>query len=252
MYYNVLKRLLLNTNHHIGNYIMPPKYVLIAGTDKDKEMVADLEKEKDELTSKLKAMDEEHKKEMAKLKGTDSFQNPGPVVKAIVAGMDEDHKEEAKKAAMDEIEKTADMDEDEKTKAKKALEEIFDTGNGVNTNANHLEEEKETAAVIATLSAKVSEPLIKKILTAKTKAGATEDEINADLKRLAAMTLPQIEKEFESNKIFINQSLSAETIVDSEAALVAANEKGFDFNGVNGPLTGKATDIDAIISEATL
>jgi len=232
---------------------MVTKVLIANDEDKDKQ-IAKLEAACEDYEKAKKAMDEDHEKEVAKLKADldDRIAEPGPVVKAIMAGMDDDKKEEAKKAAMDEIEKTA-MDDEHKKEAKKAMEEIFDTGNGTNTNAMHNDHEKEEAkAVIASLSAKVSEPIINKILTAKTQAGATEDEIATEQKKLSAMTLPQIEKEFESNKIFINQQLTASQVNEGVESLTAAEEKGFDFNGINGPLTGKATDIDAIIDEATL
>lgn len=228
--------------------------VIVANDDELKKENAKLKAACEDYEKAKKAMEDDKEKMEAKLKAQDEkvFQEPGPVVKAIVGAMDEEHKKDAKKAAMDEIEKTA-MDEEHKEKARKAMEEIFDTGNGVNTNAMHDDHEKEEAkAVIASLSAKVSEPIIKKILTAKTKAGASEDDINAELKRLAAMTLPAIEKEYKSNEIFINQQLTASQVTEDSASLVAAEETKFDFNGVNGALTGKSTDIGAILEDATL
>jgi len=230
---------------------MSAKVIIANDEEKDKQ-IAKLEAACDDYKKAKKAMENDHEKEVAKLKADhEVFQEPGPVVKAIIAGMDEDHKEEAKAR----VQKAMDEEKDEHAKAsiKKAMEEIFETGNGTNKNAMDNDHEKEEVkAVIASLSAKVSEPIIKKILTAKTKAGATEDDINSELKRLAAMTLPQIEKEYKSNEIFINQQLTAKQVEDGVESLTAAEEKEFDFNGVHGALTGKSVDIDAIVEEATL
>jgi len=129
---------------------MAPKYVLIAGTEKDKEVVANLEKENDELKSKLKANDEQHEKE--KLEAADSYQEPGPVVKAIIAAMDEDHKEDAKARIAKLIAIAQEEDEEKKAKLIKAQKDIFETGNGTNTNAKSAmdeEKEEEQTAVIA-------------------------------------------------------------------------------------------------------
>jgi len=230
---------------------MAPPTVIVANDDDLKNENAKLKAQHEEDEKTAKANDDEKKDLEAKLKANldERIQEPGPVVKAIIAGMDEDHKKDAKARIAKLI---AEEDDPEKKEAmKKANEEIFDTGNGENTNAQ-TEEEKEKTAVIASLSAKVSEPIINKILTAKTKAGASESEIAEEQKRLTAMTLPAIEKEFESNKIFINQQLTATQVNEGVEALTAAEETKFDFNGVNGALVGKAVDIDAIVGDATL
>ena len=177
----------------------------------------------------LIATDEEKDKEIAKLKA----QHEKDEKKA--KAMDEEH-DESKKAEME--------------KDLKALEEVFETGNGVNTNAQETEEEKEKTAVIAALTAKVARPIINEILTAKTNAGATEDQIKEETKRLTAMTLPEVEVEYKANEVFIKQALAATAIEQDSEALSASFEKEFEFNGVNG-LTAKVTDIDEILEQVT-
>ena len=233
-----------------------PTILIANDEEKDKE-IAKLKAQNEEYEKKAKAMDEEHEKMEAKLNAQvkEIPATPGPVVKAIIAGMDEDEMEKAKKAikaAMDEEHdesKRAAMEED-----LKAMQEIFETGNGVNTNAmRHGQEEddkKEQTAVIAALTAKVAKPIINEILTAKTNAGATEDQIKADTKRLTAMTLPQVEAEYKSQEIFIKQALSATAIEEDAEALSASFEKTFEFNGVNG-LTAKVIDVDEILEQIT-
>jgi len=234
---------------------MAPPIVLVAQTEeeKDKEM-AKLKAQHEEDEKKAKAMDEEHEKMEAKLKAQvkEIPATPGPVVKAILAGMDEEDMEKAKKAikhAMDEEHdenKRAVMEED-----LKALEQVFDTGNGVNTNAQeNNEKEEEQKAVIAALTAKVARPIINEILTAKTNAGATENQIKEETKRLTAMTLPQVEAEYKSQEVFIKQALVATAIEEDAEALTAGFEKEFEFNGVNG-LTAKVIDVDEILEQIT-
>ncbi len=223
--------------HNLVNQMAPPT-ILVAQED-DKEKVAKLEAACDDLKSKMKAMDEDHKEEVAKLKAADSFQEPGPkVTAAIIASL---------KKAMDE-------EKEETAKAKiataiKAMEDVYETGNGVNTNANDKddlhamdEEHKEQSAVIATLTAKYVKPLIAKILQAKQIAGATSEQLAADQKALSAMKLPEFEALYASQEVFINQALKANADEHTEA-LFAKIESDFDFNG--SALTGKAIDVDA-------
>ncbi len=237
---------------------MAPPTILIAQTDEEKDKeIAKLKAQHEDDEKKMTAMDEEHEKMEAKLNAQvkEIPATPGPVVKAIIAGMDEDDMEKAKKAiksAMDEEHdeaKHAAMEED-----LKAMEKVFETGNGANTNAmRHGQEddhEKEKTAVIAALTAKVARPIINEILTAKTNAGATEKQIKEETKRLTAMTLPEIEAEYKVNEVFIKQALTAEAIEQDSEALTASFEKEFEFNGVNG-LTAKVTDIDAILEQVT-
>ena len=238
---------------------MAPPLVLVAQTDEEKDKeIAKLKAQNEEYEKKAKAMDEEHEKMEAKLNAQvkEIPATPGPVVKAIISAMDEDDMEKAKKAikaAMDEEHdeaKKAAMEED-----LKAMEQVFNTGNGVNTNAmrhgQEDDEEKEKTAVIAALTAKVAKPIINEILTAKTNAGATEDQIKEETKRLTAMTLPQVEAEYKTQEIFIKQALAATAIEEDAEALSARFEKTFEFNGVNG-LTAKAVDVDELLENATL
>ncbi len=231
----------------------PPTILIANDEEKDKE-IAKLKAQHEDDEKKMTAMDEEHEKMEAKLNAQvkEIPATPGPIVKAIIAQMNEDDMEKAKKdikAAMDEEHdeaKHAAMEED-----LKALEEVFETGNGVNTNAQeNNEKEKEKTAVIAALTAKVARPIINEILTAKTNAGATEDQIKEETKRLTALTLPQVEAEYKSQEVFIKQALAATAIEENAEALSASFEKEFEFNGVNG-LSAKVTDIDAILAEAT-
>ena len=112
--------------------------VLIANDEEKDKEIAKLKAQHEEDEKKAKAMDEDHEKMEAKLKAQvkEIPATPGPVVKAIIGGMDEDDMEKAKKAiktAMDEEHdeaKKSAMEED-----LKAMEQVFDTGNGVNTNA---------------------------------------------------------------------------------------------------------------------
>jgi len=234
----------------------PPTILIANDEEKDKE-IAKLKAQHEDDEKKMTAMDEEHEKMEAKLNAQvkEIPATPGPVVKAIIAQMNEDDMEKAKKAikaAMDEEHDEAKHAEMEKDL--KALEEVFETGNGVNTNAiRHAQEEddkKEQTAVIAALTAKVARPIINEILTAKTNAGATEDQIKEETKRLIAMTLPEVEAEYKVNEVFIKQALTAEAIEQDSEALSASFEKEFEFNGVNG-LTAKVTDIDAILEQVT-
>jgi len=235
---------------------MVPPVVLVAQTEEEKDkMIANLKAQHEEDEKKAKAMDEEHEKMESRLKAQKEEipATPGPVVKAIIATMDEDDMEKAKKA----IRHAQDEEKDENTKAAiqkamAALEEIFDTGNGTNTNARHAqdeEKEKEKTAVIAALTAKVAKPIINEILTAKVNAGASEKQIKEETKRLAAMSLPQVEAEYKSQEVFIKQALQASAIEQSEEALTAGFEKTFDFNGAG--LTAKETNIDEILEGAS-
>ena len=233
-----------------------PTILIANDEEKDKE-IAKLKAQNEEYEKKAKAMDEEHEKMEAKLNAQvkEIPATPGPVVKAIISAMDEDDMEKAKKAikaAMDEEHdeaKKAAMEED-----LKAMEQVFNTGNGVNTNAmrhgQEDDEEKEKTAVIAALTAKVAKPIINEILTAKTNAGATEDQIKEETKRLTAMTLPQVEAEYKTQEIFIKQALAATAIEEDTEALSASFEKTFEFNGVNG-LTAKVIDVDEILEQIT-
>ncbi len=232
--------------------------VLIANDEEKDKEIAKLKGQHEDDEKKMTAMDEEHEKMEAKLNAQvkEIPATPGPVVKAIIAQMNEDDMEKAKKdikAAMDEEHdeaKKAAMEED-----LKAMEQVFDTGNGVNTNAmRHGQEdddkEKEKTAVIAALTAEISPQFINKILTAKTKAGATEEEIKKETKRLTAMSLPTLKEEYKNQEIYIKQALTATAIEEDAEALTASFEKEFEFNGVNG-LTAKVTDIDAILEQVT-
>lgn len=219
--------------------------------DKDKE-IAKLKAACEDYEKKGKAMEEDHDKTKAKLKAmqVEVPATPGPVVKAIVAGMDEDKKEEAKKAAMDEIEKSA-MDEEHKKEAKKAMEEIFDTGNGTNTNAQYSDHEKEKDAVIASLTAKAAEPLITNILSAKKFYGASEEDLKAEKTALIALNFPALEKEYKTQKVYIDKAMTASIITKEGESLTATFEKNLDFNGAGGmALTGKAVNIDEALEEA--
>ena len=104
--------------------------------------------------------------------------------------------------------------------------------------------------MIAALTAKVAKPIINEILTAKTNAGATEDQIKKDTKRLTTMTLPQVEAEYKSQEIFIKQALAATAIEEDAEALSASFEKTFEFNGVNG-LPAKVINVDEILEQIT-
>ena len=224
---------------------MAPKYVLIAGTDKDKEVVANLEKENEELKSKLKATEDEKEK----LEAADSYQEPGPVVKAIVAAMDEEHEKEAKASIAKLI--ANEDDPEKKAKLVKAMEDVFETGNGTNTNAKEDDPEKEEqTAVIATLTAKYIQPLIAKILQAKALAGASSASLEAEQKVLSAMKLPEFEALYASQEVFINQALAAQSIDGVEALSAKTIESTFVFNGAS--LIGKTVDVDAAREAAQL
>jgi len=231
-----------------------PPVFLVAQTEEDKDkMMASLKSQHEEDEKKMHAMDEEHEKMESRLKAQEKEipATPGPVVKAIIAAMDEEHMENAKKA----IKAAIAQEEDETKKANlekdlKAMEEIFDTGNGTNTNAmrhgQEDKEKKEETAVIAALTAKVTKPIINEILTAKVNAGATEDHIKEETKRLAAMSLPQVEQEYKSQEVFIKQALQGKQIEEDAEQLTAGFEKTFDFNGING-LTAKTVNVDEVL-----
>lgn len=203
--------------------------ILIATTDEDKDtQIAKLKATLEEEQKARKAVEEEKEKVDARLKATE----------------DEDKNEQAKKAIKAAIED--EEDETKKASMMKAMA-VFDTGNGVNTNAvdNTTEEEKEQTAVIATLTAKAAKPIIDKILTAKSILGAGEKDLADEKTRLEEMSLTAIEKEFKSNEIFINQTLQANQESQNDTALVASVENSFEFNGItNGPLVGKTVSLD--------
>ena len=230
-----------------------PTILIANDEEKDKE-IAKLKAQNEEYEKKAKAMDEEHEKMEAKLNAQvkEIPATPGPVVKAIFAQMDEEERKQARIEAETAV--AQEKDEDKKMAMQKAMEEIFETGNGVNTNAiRHAQEDdekKEQTAVIAALTAKVAKPIINEILTAKTNAGATEDQIKEETKRLTAMTLPQVEAEYKSQEIFIKQALVATAIEQDSEALSASFEKELEFNGVNG-LTAKVIDVDEILEQVT-
>ncbi len=216
---------------------MPPKQILIASTDEEKDkQIANLKAELDEEKTTAKKANEEYEKMEASLK----------------AITDEDKMESAKKA----IKAALDEEEDETKKAKiasvmKAMS-VFETGNGVNTNANETEKEKEQTAVIASLTAKAALPIITKMLTARKIAGADEKALDEERTRLSALTYPALEAEFKTQEIFINSSLSARHIEDNQTELTAALEKEFEFNGETGSLVGKTFDLDEALEAAPI
>jgi len=231
----------MQTNSLVNN--MAPPTVLVATSEDDKNEIAKLKANLEEKEQEAKKANHEKEDLEAKLKAADSFQEPGPVVKAIVAGMDEDHKEDAKAR----IAKLIAQEEDEEKKAKlvKAQKEIFDTGNGTNTNARygeHDEHEKEQTAVIATLTAKYIQPLIAKILQAKAIAGASSASLEAEAKVLSAMKLPEFEALYANQEIFINQAIESQDAVEQTALSAKTIESTFEFNGAG--LIGKTVNID--------
>lgn len=229
---------------------MAPPTVLIANDEEKDKVIANLKAELEDEKTARKAMDEEHDKTKAKLKASDDkIAEPGPVVKAIIAGMDDDHKKDAKARAI----KAMDDETDEVAKAKaiKAIEDVFETGNGVNTNATETEKEKELGAELKALTADAVKPIINKILSAKVAAGADEKLITSETARLSAMTLSAIKKEYSENAILIEKELAASQIPETES-LIASEERGFEFNGHTGPLVGNAIDIDACVEAAHL
>jgi len=236
-----------------------PSYVLIAGTEEDKKEVAKLQANLEEEKQNAKKANDEKDELEAKLKAALEVKEttPGPVVKAIIAAMDDDHKEDAKAR----IAKLIAQEEDEEKKAalKKANEDIFDTGNGVNTNANdETEKEKEQTAVIATLTADASKPLIAKILIAKKYNGADEKALKATEEKLTKLNYTALKATFENEEIYIKKALAA-AIIPNEVtqsseiqALVAQYEGTIPFNGIGDgfALTGKAVNIDEALEAA--
>jgi len=187
----------------------PPSHILI-GTDEDKDkVIAKLKANLEEEEKKAKKAQDEKKDLEAKIATTVEHPEPGPVVKAIAA-MDEDHKEEAKKALL----KAANDEDDpiKKASLKKAAEDIFDKGNGVNTNtaksAQDEEEKKQDAATMKALTARAAEPTINKMLSAREIMGAKPEELEIEKKRLSALTLPQLDSEYKSQEIYITSSRS--------------------------------------------
>jgi len=79
----------------------PPPVFLVAQTEEEKDkMIANLKAQHEDDEKKAKAMDEEHEKMESRLKAQKEEipAIPGPVVKAIIATMDEDEMEKAKTA----------------------------------------------------------------------------------------------------------------------------------------------------------
>jgi len=164
-------------------------------------------------------------------------------------------------AQVKKIDKLADTLVLSRAALKKANEEIFDTGNGVNTNANHeTEKEKEQSAVIASLTADAAKPLIAKILIAKKYNGADEKALKAIEEKLSKLDYTALKATFDNEEIYINKALSAGTIPNEVTqsteiqALVAQWEETIPFNGVvNGvALTGKSVNIDEALEEVIL
>lgn len=206
-----------------------PKYVLIAGNEEDKNMVAKLTATLEEEQKARKASDEEKEKVEAKLKAIDEEDKVEHAKKAI-------------KAALDDI-----KDEDKKTEATKAMTDIFETGNGVNTNAVEDEEKKEQTAVIASLTADAGKPLIAGILTAKKYFGADEKSLKASKEQLEKLDYPALKAKYADDEVYIKTALKASHIVQDGNAAVALMEAELPFNGTQDfALTGKAIDLDEV------
>ena len=215
----------------------PPKYVLVAGNDDDKEMVAKLianleeekknakkaQEDKEEMEAKLKAIDEEDKVEHAK--------------KAVKAALD------------------AQEDEEKKDEAKHAIEEIFETqGTKKGKKGQDEEKKEEETAVTAAFKDILVTPMINNILAAKKVHGASEESLTAEKKILEKLPFTALKASYDSQEIYIKQALSGKVenpSVDFQA-LVANYEGTIPFNGIapGTALTGKAVNIDEALEEA--
>ena len=205
-----------------------PKYVLIAGTDEDKKEVAKLQATLDEKEKEAKKAQDEKKDLEAKLQAIEEEDKVEHAKKAIKAAID-DEKDEEKKASMI-----------------KAMEDIFDTGNGVNTNAQETEKEKEQTAVIASLTADAAKPLITNILKAKKINGATAEALKAEAEDLTKLSYSALKAVYSTQEVYINKALAGSTIKNNSTGLVAKMESEFDFNGDEFSLTAKVVDLDEV------
>jgi hypothetical protein len=242
------------------------KYILTAqdethDDDDDKKKIASLQKAMDEKEHELK----DAKAKIAKLEA-DHVPDPHPPVvrdlkskleAIITTAMDTEH--HAKHASDDD-----DDDDDHVAKAVKAIMEVFDRGAGTPVGnptefetspktgtvqgepATKVVEAKTANALIAQLQNRIAQPIIEKILTAKTLKGASEGAIKADEKRLNQMSLTAIEHEYKQNQVFIEDALTANQEDLENKALIARTESKFDFNGVSAQsaLTGNTFSID--------
>lgn len=212
-----------------------PKYVLIAGTEEDKDMVAKLKANLEDKEKEAKKANDDKEKVEARLKAIE----------------EEDKVEHAKKAIKAVLDDEDSSDED-KVKAKKAMTDIFDTGNGTNTNAQETDKEKEQTAVIASLTADASKPLITKILIAQKYNGADEKSLKTTKEQLEKLDYSSLKGRFESDKIYINKALSAKSISQTGESLEAKIESDLDFNGGEGfSLTGKTIDLDEAMGHSS-
>lgn len=202
--------------------------ILIATDEELKDQNAKLKANLEEEQKARKALEDKDKETSAKLKAID----------------EEDKVEHAKKAI-----KAAAEEEDDPVKKAALMKatEIFETqksGITVDDELKATKEEEEKTAVIASLTADASKPLIAGILKAQLVAGATPEALKATKETLAKLSYTALKATYASQEVYINKALSAKTIETSEEALTAAVEAGIDFNGESFSLTGKIVNLD--------
>lgn len=229
------------------------KYILTAAQDETKDHDDDKDKQIASLQKAVHDKEDELKDAKAKLQAQEREKKVHPhppEVRELRSKM------EALLQAMDEEEHMKGMDEEHREKMKAgmvAIMEVYDEGNGTQVgNPTEFERapktgtvqgepstkvsQAKTASRLVALERKVAAPLIKKILTAKTLKGASEDAIKIEEKRLYQMPLSAVEHEYENQKIFIEDALTAAQEEFDQKALIGKEESTFDFNGI--ALTG--------------
>lgn len=213
---NSFKSCTCSANH------MPP-----VSEDEHEKLKAKLtaqEEEKKELESKLAAQEEEEKKE---------YKARVARYSAIFKAQTEEEKEKLKatiKATEDEKEIKA-MEEAEKDKPAKSAQED--------------EEKEEMKASMKAMEAKLAAPLIEKMVKARTLKGATNDDIEEFKKEYSGKSLSAVEADYNKEKIFIEQELSAAEQDESPS------QKHFAFQGADGVTSQfSAKSLEDVFEEA--
>lgn len=186
------------------------------------------EEEKDDLKSKLSAM-EDNEKEQHKAKVANFV--------AVLNSMEDDeHRDKAASAirAMEDDKDMKAMDEAEK--------EVKTAKKGKSGQENDKKEEEQNAK-IATLEATIAGPLIAKMSKARTLKGATDDEVKAFKASYDGKSLSAVEADYKKEEILINETLSAaEQGTESE-------EVHFAFQGAEGVTSLHAKSLEDIFEE---
>lgn len=157
---------------------------------------------------------------------------------SVKAMKDKDEKIKDLQSQIEKLKKGSDDDESTETSAKKACTKC---------DGNHNTEDHDSAGKakkatvdprVTALEAKVAEPMISEMLTAREKSGASQDELDTFEKSLKAKSLDDITEIYNNEKIFLT-------------SVSAKQETGvhFDFNGDSGKGALSAKSLEEIFQE---